>query len=116
VTVEITVRGGTDEDSVLGLFDRVSYESELTGAVRLRSGPLEPGALGAASDVLVVALSSGAAATALARVLIAWLRTRRSNVTLRINDVEFEGEQLRPEAVEALVRTLAAKAMPQVDD
>jgi hypothetical protein len=53
---------------------------------------LEPGQMGAVSDVLVVALGSGGMGVALAGSLSVWLRTRVSDLNLRIRTQRGEGE------------------------
>ncbi|MCW6005851.1 hypothetical protein K1W54_14870 [Micromonospora sp. CPCC 205371] len=124
MVVSIEVQAGSEEDSMLGLFDRLSAESELSGALRLQTGPLEPGSLGAVVDTVAVALSSGAACTAAARVLVAWLRTRTSDVTVRITGRDGVVGEVRsrnvralgPEAVESYVNSLATTINAQAKD
>ena len=114
VTVGIQLQSEFEEDSALGLFDRLSGESELSDAVRLQPPPLEPGSLGSVVDTIAVALSSATATAAAARALVAWLRTRTSEVTIRISGRDgLVGEvrssnvrSLGPEAIESLVQSL----------
>lgn len=57
--------------------------TSLRGAVTLDQ-TMTPGEMGAVSDVLVVALGSGGAVTALAASLGAWLHSRRSHVKIKV--------------------------------
>jgi hypothetical protein len=91
-------------------------EPEMAGRVRLSGPPLQAGELGAVSEVLVVALGSGGAATAviaaLAGSLKVWLsHPRRPEIAIKIhrpdgNSVEITAKDLRAGDIEleAVVR------------
>lgn len=55
---------------------------ELRGRVRPVVAAPRPGEMGSVSDVLVVALGHGGAATAVASVLISWVRRQRGKVSV----------------------------------
>ncbi|WP_407698688.1 effector-associated constant component EACC1 [Streptomyces fagopyri] len=56
---------------------------EIRGRVGLAESPPIPGSLGPVTDGLLVALGPGAV-TAPATTLVAWIRQRRSEVTLKV--------------------------------
>jgi hypothetical protein len=60
-------------------------EQDLRRAVRLRTQPMANNELGAAVDVLIVALSSGGAASVLAASLKAWFaQPKRDNISISV--------------------------------
>jgi len=74
--------GGGDELAALG--EWLGDEGELRGRVRLAGSPAGDTELGAAPDVLTVALSTGGAGTVLASSLITWLQTRRTTAKITV--------------------------------
>jgi len=83
----------------VGLADLKNLEDWLLDEPALAGYPVtrpvaapEPGQMGAVSDVLVVALGSGGAGAALASSLSVWLRSRVSQVTVRIRTERGEVE------------------------
>jgi hypothetical protein len=91
--VEINIGGSSDAEELKNLEDWLLDEPELAGCpvTRPAASP-EPGQMGALSDVLVVALGSGGTGVALASCLSVWLRTRVSDVSLRIRTKQGEVE------------------------
>ncbi|MEU8932489.1 hypothetical protein AB0D30_21680 [Streptomyces sp. NPDC048409] len=84
--VRLTV-GGTDAQTQLGLLrDWLVAEDTLRGKVRWHRTAPEPGQMGGALDVLVVALGSGGAGAVLAQTLVAWLTGRRADVTVTVHE------------------------------
>jgi hypothetical protein len=59
-------------------------EPELRGRVRLREAPIAPGELGPAADALQLVLGAGGGAATAASVIIAWLRSRSGEVTVKL--------------------------------
>lgn len=57
---------------------------ELRGPFELRRPEPRPGEMGSLTDALIVAAGSGGAITALAGVLVSWLRHRTSDLTVKI--------------------------------
>jgi len=93
MNVEINISGSSDAEEVKNLEDWLLDEPGLAGCpvTRPPARP-EPGQMGALSDVLVVALGSGGMGVALANSLSVWLRTRVSDVSLRIRTKQGEVE------------------------
>lgn len=86
---------------------------------RLAAAAPEPGRLGVASDALMVALAPGGAAIAVLGAIVAWLRSRRSDVTLRITTgegrtVEVTARRLRDMDADA-VAGLVAETVAALD-
>ncbi len=69
----------------MSLRDWLAAEEALRGRVELLARPPQPGQMGAALDVLAVALGSGGAGAVLARSLSTWLVQRRADVTVRVS-------------------------------
>ncbi|MEO3810669.1 hypothetical protein ABGB17_16840 [Sphaerisporangium sp. B11E5] len=86
----ITTDGPADD--LRDLYMWLTGEPELRGQASLRERPPPPGALGPVLDGLHVALGSGGAVATLAGVVIAWLKTRPAEITVRLRrgDDEFE--------------------------
>ncbi|MET0234817.1 MAG: hypothetical protein ABW224_09290 [Kibdelosporangium sp.] len=61
----------------------LAESTSLRGALTLEQ-TMKPGEMGGAADVLVVALGSGGAVTALAASLGSWLYSRRSHVKIKV--------------------------------
>ncbi|MFG2358346.1 hypothetical protein [Streptomyces sp. NPDC048521] len=73
------------EAHLVSLRDWLAAEEALRGRVELLAHTPQPGQMGAALDVLVVALGSGGAGAVLARSLSTWLVQRRADVTVRLS-------------------------------
>ncbi len=71
-------------DQLRSLHEWLTDVQELRGAVSMREGPPKPGTLGPVLDALAVALGPAGAATAFATAVIAWLRTRRGEVRIKV--------------------------------
>ncbi|MFJ9866645.1 hypothetical protein [Streptomyces sp. NPDC101165] len=74
---------GADADETRSLLAWLTEADELRGRVTPQEGPPVPGTLGPVLDGLVVALGSGGAVTGLTTALVAWIRSRHSNVTVK---------------------------------
>lgn len=116
VELAITVVGGAGADELRSLHAWLVREDELRGRVALVEPPPERGALGSIPEALAVALGPGGVATALAGVLVTWLRHRTTDLTLRAGRkdgatvVELSVRRMRdmdPAAVQQQVRTLS---------
>ncbi len=73
---------------------------ELRGPFELRRPDPRPGEMGSLTDALIVAVGSGGAVTALAGVLVSWLRHRTSDLTLKVtrpdgSTLEVVGNRVR---------------------
>lgn len=71
-------------DQLRSLHAWLTDVDELRGRVGCKESPPEKGTLGPLLEALTVALAPGAAATALATTVIAWLRTRRSEIHIKV--------------------------------
>ena len=91
--VEISVGGPDGLGELENLEDWLLDEPGLAGCPVVRPVVIpEPGQMGAVSDVLVVTLGSGGMGVALAGSLSVWLRTRVSDLNLRIRTQRGEVE------------------------
>lgn len=100
---------------------------DLRGPFDLRQADPRPGELGSLTDALVVAAGSGGAVTALAGVLISWLRHRTTDLTIKVtrpdgSSLEVSGSRVRGldapalgAEIERLAGQLAAAAPPAVE-
>ncbi|MCP2335944.1 effector-associated constant component EACC1 [Actinomadura rupiterrae] len=104
----IKVNGGDTVQETAGLFELLRGDRALTGRVRAEPAPPREGELGGATDVLVVALGSGGAAAALTNVLVAWVKTRRPDVSVTVTtprgSVKIDTKDLPADAVLPLLR------------
>ncbi|MFC9501368.1 hypothetical protein [Streptomyces sp. NPDC056982] len=96
--VTLSVSGGATEATDLAVW--LDEEDALRGLVRREAGPVPEGALGGELQQLAVGLTSGGVATALASVVVAWLRRRTGSVTVRISgrdgfELEVRADQVR---------------------
>ncbi|MFI1168573.1 hypothetical protein ACH4UM_34620 [Streptomyces sp. NPDC020801] len=82
--VTLEVEGHRTADELRSLREWLLNEEGLRGRVRLVDGPVVPGTLGSGVEALAVILAPGGIATAVASVLIAWIRHRTSDVTLKV--------------------------------
>ncbi|EPH45005.1 hypothetical protein ABT390_04095 [Streptomyces aurantiacus] len=82
--VEVITEGPDASDELRSLQAWLGDVQELRGRVSDRERPPEPGTLGPALDALLVTVGPGGAATALAAAVIAWLRTRRGEVRIKV--------------------------------
>jgi hypothetical protein len=98
MTVPLHVNGNLDVDELLSLRSAINEEPELRGRTVLeeRCGS---GTLGATFDALTV-LATPAAIGALTTAIVAWIRTRRSDIKLKIRSkdgkiVELDAKLIR---------------------
>ncbi|WP_336116476.1 effector-associated constant component EACC1 [Streptomyces sp. PTD9-10] len=73
----------TAADETRSLLAWLTEADELRGRVAPQEGPPVPGTLGPVLDGLVVALGSGGAVTGLTTALVAWIRSRHNDVTVK---------------------------------
>lgn len=106
----ISLAHGTQGADVESLGDWLRGEPELAGRVRGDGASPRPGELGAALDVLVVAVGSGGALTVLGKSLSTWLmQPRRSQVHIRVQGetgkvIEIDADRVDGARIEALLR------------
>jgi hypothetical protein len=108
---------GVSADDLRSLRRWMIEDGELRGPFEFRQAGPRPGEMGSLTDALVVAAGSGGAITALAGVLISWLRHRTSDVTVTVTrpdgtTLEFSASRIRGldgSAVGAEIRQLAGQ-------
>ncbi|MFI7125626.1 hypothetical protein ACIBQ1_08015 [Nonomuraea sp. NPDC050153] len=113
MAVELSVVGDSPGDALRDLYSWLSEEPELRGRVRIVEAPPEPGALGTAPDVLQLALGAGGAFATTATVVIAWLRTRRGELTVKLSRGQ---EQAEVELTAKGIKDLDAAAVRTMTD
>ncbi|MFF2073274.1 hypothetical protein ACFVXG_00785 [Kitasatospora sp. NPDC058162] len=115
--IRIDGTGSTDE--LRSLRQWLIEEDRLRGRVQLAEAPPEPGTLGSVLDTLTVALGPGGVATAVASVLISWIRRQRGNVSVKVTRPDGTVAELSATHVSALeapeVRQLAAELARSLD-
>jgi hypothetical protein len=99
----------------------LAESTSLRGALTLEQ-TMKPGEMGAVSDVLVVALGSGGAVTALAASLGSWLLSRRSHVKIKVtaadgSSIELDVKRAKGDqaGVEELLRETLNRPPRQID-
>jgi hypothetical protein len=113
--LRLTVAGEASQEHLRGLRDWLAHEEALRGRLELRGDAPSPGHMGAALDVLVVALGSGGAGAVLARSVTTWLVQRRVDVKVTVKSPDgghLEVDVKRaadPERVIAELHTLLAR-------
>ena len=112
VTLATTGTGAVGGESTTALADWLEADEELRGHVRREAEPVPEGALGAELAQLVVSLGSSGAVTAMASVIIAWLRRRTGSVSVSLTRPDGSAVELTAERVRALD---AAGVREQVD-
>lgn len=85
MAVLLSVEGESPADTVRDLYAWLSQEPELRGQIRLVEGDPELGALGPVVEGLQLALGTGGAFASTATVLVAWLRSRRGEVSVKLS-------------------------------
>ncbi|MEU5598838.1 hypothetical protein [Streptomyces sp. NPDC020298] len=82
--VRVSAEPGVEaETHLVALRDWLAAEDTLRGRLELLAHTPQPGQMGAALEVLAVALGSGGAGAVLAQSLSTWLLQRRADVTVR---------------------------------
>ncbi|MCK2239914.1 MULTISPECIES: hypothetical protein [unclassified Crossiella] len=112
----MTADGPDAAEQLRYLHEWLGEVGELRGRVSLDERPPEPGTLGPVVDALVVALGPAGAATACAAAVLAWLRTRRGRVRIKVTlpgrrSAELDAEKvakLDAAALQQLAAQLAA--------
>lgn len=108
VAIELNSRGSTDD--LHSLRQWIVDDDVLRGRVRLVNTPPELGTLGGVVETLAVALAPGGMATALASVLITWIRRRTGNVIMRITEPDGRSYEISA----SNVRTLSADEIKEI--
>ncbi|MFJ6011175.1 hypothetical protein [Streptomyces sp. NPDC092952] len=80
----LTVSGADAPVHLRSLRDWLTREDAFRGRLALRADAPQPGHMGTAAQVLMVAVGSGGAATVLARSVATWLTQRRADVKVTV--------------------------------
>ena len=99
--MSLVVKLAADAD-VADLAAWLDAEDELRGHVRREPAAVPDGALGATIAQLALSLGSGSAVTAMASIVIAWLRRRTGSVSVRLTRPDGATVELQAERVHAL--------------
>lgn len=91
-----------DTDELRDLGEFLVETEELRGRVNPRLRPPEPGTMGPVIEALDLLLAPGGITAATATAIIAWLRTRRANVRLRIRNAANQSIELDASGVTGL--------------
>lgn len=102
VVVTVEVSGSDVAAGVGSLRAWLVGDEEWRGRVRVLSRPPEPGALGSMIEALTVAVGQGGAVTALASVVIAWIRRRRGDEVVKITRPDGGSIEVRATHVRGL--------------
>ncbi|MER5549640.1 hypothetical protein ABT072_46410 [Streptomyces sp. NPDC002589] len=116
--VRLSVSGGAAQTADLAAW--LDEEDALRGRVRRVAGPVPDGALGGELQQLVVGLTSSGVTTAVASVVVAWLRRRTGSVSVRVSgrdgfELEVHADQvwnMDAEQLRAQVDRLVSAAWP----
>ncbi|MGV9426092.1 effector-associated constant component EACC1 [Streptomyces sp. NPDC003656] len=100
--VRLDAEGLEAADQLRSLHEWLSDDQSLRGRLGLRERPPDPGTLGPVLEAVVVALGPGGAATALATGVIAWLRSRRGEVRMKVTLEDGRSLELTAKRVAAL--------------
>jgi hypothetical protein len=99
VIVSVSGEDSASEE-LFSLRQWLADEEELRGRVRLLEGSPRPGRLGGLPEAVAILLGPGGAGAVLATSLIAWIRQRTGDITLRVtrsdgSSLELEARRVR---------------------
>ncbi|MGX6607442.1 effector-associated constant component EACC1 [Micromonosporaceae bacterium Da 78-11] len=112
VNWEIRVDGG----SIRQLAEWLGTEDELRGGVRLAPAPPLRGELGAVTDIIAVALGPGAVVAVLVESICGWLRTRSSDLTVRVRRPDGTEVEMTATRIRGLTAAELAPAVDKISD
>src|SRR4051812_21821142 len=92
VEMSVLARGDSREADLESLYEWLRGESPKLGRLQVLSHRPPRGELGAGNEILQVTLGAGGTASVLAGSIVAWIRTRRSHVRVRVR--RADGEEL----------------------
>jgi hypothetical protein len=98
--VTLSVTGGFDDAAALDA--ELDSEPDLRRHVRRVAADSPPGSLGGELPQLLVTLASGGLATALASVIVVWLRQRTGSITIRVTRADGSELELAAERVKKM--------------
>ncbi|WP_031084685.1 effector-associated constant component EACC1 [Streptomyces sp. NRRL WC-3549] len=98
----VIAKGPDAGDQLRSLREWLTDAPELRGRVGAVERPPQPGTLGPVLETLAVALGPAGAVTAFATGLVAWLRTRRGDVHIKVTLPDRSSLELTAERVSGL--------------
>ncbi|MGW4243007.1 effector-associated constant component EACC1 [Nocardia sp. NPDC004722] len=84
MTAQIRLVGGNAQRELTDLVAWLSREDDFRGRVSLERPPVQPGDMGAVTDVLVVAFGAQGLGAALAASLTVWIKHRRPSADIEV--------------------------------
>ncbi|KUN22918.1 hypothetical protein AQJ23_26405 [Streptomyces antibioticus] len=119
--IHIIVLGTAGDDGLRELHRRLTDIEELRGEVRAVPAASRPGALGTLLDALSVNVLSAGAVSAVAGVVVTWIRHRTTDAVIKLRrpdgtEVEVTAERVRrlnSAAVRSIVAELSQAAGPE---
>ncbi|MGW6705218.1 effector-associated constant component EACC1 [Streptomyces sp. NPDC054956] len=114
--VAVIAEGPDAGDHLRSLRDWLADSQELRGRVEAVELPPETGTLGPVLDALSVALGPAGAVSAFATGIIAWLRTRRGDVHIKVTLPEGSSLELAAKRVSGLDTPALQQQVAQVAD
>lgn len=114
--VAVVAEGPDGEHQLRSLQDWLVDSQELRGRVDGVERPPETGTLGPVLDALSVALGPAGAVTALATGLIAWLRTRRGDVHIKVTLPDRSSLELTAQRVSGLDTDALQQQVTEIAD
>jgi hypothetical protein len=101
MSVTVTTASGAVDD-LRALRSWLVGDDELRGRVTLAEQPIPADKLGGLTEALVVAVGPGAGLTALASIVIAWLRSRGGTATCKLTRADGTTFEVTAEQVNGL--------------
>ncbi|GAB2944910.1 hypothetical protein ACFMQL_33350 [Nonomuraea fastidiosa] len=112
--VTVIAEGSDRGDLLRSLRDWLSDAPELRGRIDGVERPPEPGTLGPLLEALSVALGPAGAVTAFVTGLVAWLRTRRGEVSIKVTLPDGTSLELTAKRVAGLDSTALQQQVTDV--
>ena len=122
MTYTISMDGTTTNDELRAWGTFLSGEDELRGRIEYVEAPLTPNHLGTVTDAITVAVGSAGALTILARAVVAFVQSRRSDHSIHMSrpdggDIRVEAKRIKSanaSQIRELVEQLAAELRSNV--
>ncbi len=113
--VRLTVAGDDATAAMRSLEEWLAGDDELRGRVRSVVTAPRPGTMGSAADVLMVAVAQGGVATAVASVLISWIRRQAGKVSVNVTRPDGAEITLTAEHVRGLTTEEVRSVVTQLE-
>lgn len=113
--VRLAVAGDDATAAMQSLEAWLAGRDELRGRVRPMALALQPGAMGSVADVLTVAAGPAGVATAVASVLISWIRRQAGKVSVKVTRPDGAEITLTAEHVRGLTAEEVRSVVTQLE-